>query len=88
MGLDVTQSFENGPDCGGFTLATHAKYVLAPGLDIEPEICKVYSLEVAGFFILLNFFLKRLFLVCVLNVSFGWRNYLIKQSLWLFIFRF
>lgn len=51
MDLDVTQSFENGPDCGGFTLATHAKYVLAPGLDIEPEICKVYSLEVAGFFV-------------------------------------
>lgn len=87
MGLDVTQSFENGPDCGGFTLATHAKYVLAPGLDIEPEICKVYSLEVAGFYSIL-FFLKRLFLVCVLNVSFGWRNYLITQSLWLFIFRF
>lgn len=61
VGLDVTQSFENGPDCGGFTLATHAKYVLAPGLDIEPEICKVYSLEVAGFFILLNFFFKETF---------------------------
>lgn len=57
MDLDVTQSFENGPDCGGFTLATHAKYVLAPGLDIEPEICKVYSLEVAGFFCCC--FLKR-----------------------------
>lgn len=87
MDLDVTQSFENGPDCGGFTLATHAKYVLAPGLDIEPEICKVYSLEVAGFFVVF-FFKKRLFLVCVQNVSFGWRNYLIKLSLWLFIFRF
>lgn len=45
---------------GGFTLATHAKYVLAPRLDIEPEICKVYSLEVAGFYFFL-FFLKETF---------------------------
>lgn len=28
----MTQSFENGPDFGGFTLATLAEYVLAPEL--------------------------------------------------------
>lgn len=39
----MTKSFENGPGRGGFTLASLAEYVLAPKLDIEPEIGKVYS---------------------------------------------
>lgn len=77
--LDVMQSFESGPDCSGFSLATHAKYVPAPGMAIEPEICKVYSLDFAVF-------LRRLPPVCVQKVSFGWRIYLIKLTLWLFMF--
>ncbi len=43
----VTQSFENGPGCVGCTLATLGEYVLAPKLDIEPEIGVVYSFEFA-----------------------------------------
>ena len=37
----------NGPDCGEFTLATLAEFVLAPKLEIEPEIGKVVPFEFA-----------------------------------------
>lgn len=49
MDLDVTQSFENEPHCGEFSLATLAEYVLAPKLNIELEIGGVYIFGFAVF---------------------------------------
>lgn len=71
----MTQSFENGPGCGGCTLATLGEYVLAPKLDIEPAIGEVCSFEFAAL-------LMRRALVHVHYMSFD-----IKLSLWLCIFR-
>lgn len=47
MDLDATQGFEITAHYGRFTLASLAECVLAPRLDIEPEIGRVYVLECA-----------------------------------------